>query len=239
MQHDGWGSCRDLGFLPQSNSDVAADLGERLEERVAEGVDAEGVDAADALDLDQVALDAGHHCPDVAEGDEGKEEAPDHGQGDSQDGRKQPVAPVLADGEGGVAGFPDTVKAVRSHWLSYHVFKIHLGAEKRQRVSADCSGRPGSCCHVGGEPGGGAGSQPPEQRQTPVCQEAVPKSKGDAAGPAALTLRTMLTGAGAGHECSEPVMCVDVFTLEEARARSYPFLAFRHGLPARQEGGLC
>lgn len=123
-------------------------------------MDAEGVDAADALDLDQVALDAGHHRPDVAEGDEGKEEAPDHGQGDSQDGRKQAVAPVLADGEGGIAGFPDTIKAVRSHWLSYHVFKIHLGAEKRQGVSTDCSGRPGSCRHEGGAQRGQRGRSP-------------------------------------------------------------------------------
>lgn len=127
----GGGGSRDLGLLPESNSDVAADLGESLKERVAEGVDAEGVDSADALDLNQVALDAGHHCPDVAEGDEGKEEAPDDCQGDAQDGREQPVAPVLADGEGGVAGFPDAVKAVCSHRLSYHILKIHLGGRRR------------------------------------------------------------------------------------------------------------
>lgn len=125
-----WGSCQDLNLLPESNSDVAADLGECLKEGVTEGVDAEGVDPADTLDLYQVALDAGHHCPDVAEGDEGKEEAPDDGQGDAQDGREQPVAPVLADGEGGVAGFPDTIEAVRSHGLSYHILKIHLGGEQ-------------------------------------------------------------------------------------------------------------
>lgn len=35
---------------------------------------------ADALDLDQVALDAGHHRPDVAEGDAGEQEAPEQGQ---------------------------------------------------------------------------------------------------------------------------------------------------------------
>jgi len=128
----GWGGRGDLDLLPESNSDVAADLGERLKERVAEGVDAERVDPADALDLYQVALDAGHHCPDVAEGDEGEEEAPDDCQGDAQDGGEQPVAPVLADGEGGVAGLPDAVEAVRSHGLGYHVLKIHLGGEKRE-----------------------------------------------------------------------------------------------------------
>lgn len=132
VQGAGYCGCRDLDLLPESNSDVAADLGECLKEWVAEGVDAQGVDSADALDLYQVALDAGHHCPDVAEGDEGKKEAPDDSQGDAQDGREQPVAPVLADGEGGVAGFPDAVKAVCSHRLSYHILKIHLGGENTE-----------------------------------------------------------------------------------------------------------
>lgn len=131
-QGAGCGSCRDLDLLPESNSDVAADLGECLKERVTESVDAQGVDSADALDLYQIALDAGHHCPDVAEGDEGKKEAPDDGQGDAQDGREQPVAPVLADGEGGIAGFPDAVKTVCSHRLSYHILKIHLGGENTE-----------------------------------------------------------------------------------------------------------
>lgn len=85
-----------------------------------------------------------------------------------------------------------------------------------------------------GEPRGGSGVTALEQGQTLVYLEAVPRSEGDGAG----LLCTTRTGAGAGHECSKAVMCVDVFTLEEARARSYPFLAFRHGLPARQEGGL-
>lgn len=143
----GQGGRRDLDLLPESDSDVAADLGECLEERVAEGVDAEGVDSADALDLYQVALDAGHHCPDVAEGDEGEEEAPDDCQRDAQDGREQPVAPVLADGEGGVAGFPDTVKAVCSHRLSYHILKVHLGGERTEvRGAWGLTRAPGQGC---------------------------------------------------------------------------------------------
>lgn len=137
-----WSSCQDLNLLPDSNSDVGADLGECLEERVTEGVDAEGVDPADTLDLDQVALDAGYHCPDVAEGDEGKEEAPEHGQGDAQGGREQPVAPVLADSEGGVAGFPDPVKAVCSHGLGYHILKLHLAGEQGHKGGLGVSKGP-------------------------------------------------------------------------------------------------
>lgn len=151
-------------------------------------MDAEGVDSADALDLYQVALDAGHHCPDVAEGDEGEEEAPDDCQRDAQDGREQPVAPVLADGEGGVAGFPDTVKAVCSHRLSYHILKVHLGGEKTE-VRGAWGGYKGSrarvriCCNVRGEPewrglgrtravlGRTAPLHPPEQGQAPVQLE--------------------------------------------------------------------
>ena len=37
----------------------------------------------------------------------------------------------------------------------------------------------------------------------------------------------VLPGAGATHEPSEQELCVGGFTSEEARARSYPFLAFR------------
>jgi len=184
----GWGGRGDLDLLPESNSDVAADLGERLKERVAEGVDAERVDPADALDLYQVALDAGHHCPDVAEGDEGEEEAPDDCQGDAQEGGEQPVAPVLADGEGGVAGLPDAVEAVRSHGLGYHVLKIHLGGEKREvrgsgGVSEGSRARTRICCSVRGEPerkrlgraravpGGTWTPCTPEQGQAPAQQE--------------------------------------------------------------------
>lgn len=61
-----------LYFLPQHHLDAAAHLAQGGKERVAEGADAERIDVADALDLDQVALNAWHHCPDVAEGDAGK-----------------------------------------------------------------------------------------------------------------------------------------------------------------------
>lgn len=81
---------------------------------------------ADALDLDQVALNAGHHGPDVAEGDAGEQEAPEQGQGHTQQCRQQAVAPVLGDGESGVAHLPHTVEAVGALGLCDHVFKIYL-----------------------------------------------------------------------------------------------------------------
>lgn len=113
-------------FFPQHHLDVAADLAQGSEERVAEGADAERVDVADALDLDQVALDAGHHRPDVAEGDAGEQEAPEQGQRDPQQCGQQAVAPVLGDGEGGVAHLPHAIKTVGAHGLRDHVFEIHL-----------------------------------------------------------------------------------------------------------------
>lgn len=115
-----------LAFPPQHHLDVAADLAQRSKERVAEGADTQGVDVADALDLDQVALNAGHHGPDVAEGDTGEQEAPDQGQRHTQQGRQQAVAPVLGDGESGVAHLPYTIEAVGALGLCDHIFKIYL-----------------------------------------------------------------------------------------------------------------
>lgn len=115
-----------LHFLPQQHLDTAAHLAQGGKERVAEGADAERVDVADALDLDQVALDAGYHGPDVAEGDAGKQEAPEQGQRDAQQCGQQAVAPVLGDGEGGIADLPHAVKAVGAHGLRNHVLEVHL-----------------------------------------------------------------------------------------------------------------
>lgn len=81
---------------------------------------------ADALDLDQVALNAGHHGPDVAEGDTGEQESPEQGQWNTQQCRQQAVAPVLGDGERGEAHLPYTVEAVGALGLRNHVFKIYL-----------------------------------------------------------------------------------------------------------------
>lgn len=115
-----------LHLLRSADSDVAEALAHGLEQRVAEGVHADGVDAADAVDLDQVALDAGHHSPDVDEGEDGEEDTPDQRQGDTDQCRQEPVAPVLSDGEGGEAGFPHSIKAVGSCRLSNHILEVDL-----------------------------------------------------------------------------------------------------------------
>lgn len=95
----------------------------------------DGVDAADALDLDQVALDARHHGPDVYEGQDGEEDAPHHRQRDAHQRRQQPVAPVLGDGEGGEAGLPHAVEAVGTCRLGDHVLKLDLETRQKKKGS--------------------------------------------------------------------------------------------------------
>lgn len=113
-------------LLPQQDLDATAYLAQSGEDGVAKGAHAEGVDVADTLDLDQVTLDAGHHCPDVAEGDTGKQEAPKQCQWHAQQRGQQAVAPVLGHGEGGIADLPHTVEAVGTYRLSDHILKVHL-----------------------------------------------------------------------------------------------------------------
>lgn len=120
-----------LDLLAQRHSHTAEDLAQGLEKGIAEGLDAERVDAADALRLDQAALDAGHHGPDVAEGDAGKEEAPEESDGDPEHRRQDAVAPVLGHGEGGVAELPHPVQAVGAVGLGDDVLKLHLTGEER------------------------------------------------------------------------------------------------------------
>lgn len=119
-----------LHFLPQQHLDAAAHLAQGGEERVAESADAERVDVADALDLNQVALDTRHHRPDVAEGNAGEQEAPEQGQWHAQQRGQQAVAPVLGDSEGGVAHLPHAVKAVGAHGLRDHVLEVHLWGQE-------------------------------------------------------------------------------------------------------------
>lgn len=90
-------------------------------------MDAERVDSTQALGLDQIALNAGHNCPNVTEGDAGKTEAPEQRHWDAKDGGQHSVAPVLGDGEGGVAGLPHSIHTVGAIGLGYHILKIHLG----------------------------------------------------------------------------------------------------------------
>lgn len=94
---------------------------------------------ADALNLDQVALNARHHGPDVAEGDTGEQESPEQGQRDAQQCRQQTVAPVLGDGESGVAHLPHTIEAVGALGLRNHIFKIYLqGPEGDNSTRSSC-----------------------------------------------------------------------------------------------------
>lgn len=95
----------------------------------------DGVDAADALDLDQVALDARHHRPDVDEGQDGEEDAPHHRQRDAHQRRQQPVAPVLGDGEGGEAGLPHAVEAVGARRLGDYVLELDLETRRKKKKS--------------------------------------------------------------------------------------------------------
>lgn len=115
-----------LHLLGHPDSDAAQALAHGLEERVAEGVHADREDAADAVDLDQVALDTRHHGPDVQEGQDGKENSPDQRQGNAHQCRQQAVAPVLGDSEGCEAGFPHTVEAVGPCGFCNHIFKFNL-----------------------------------------------------------------------------------------------------------------
>lgn len=92
-------------------------------------MDAERVDSTQALGFNQVALDAGHDGPDVAKRDAGEAESPQKRNWDTKDSRQYAVAPVLGDGEGGVAGFPHSVHTVCAIRLGNHVFKIYLHRE--------------------------------------------------------------------------------------------------------------
>lgn len=100
----------------------------------------------DALDLDQVTLNARHHRPDVAEGDAGEQEAPEQGQRDPQQRGQQAVAPVLGDREGGVAHLPHAVKAVGAHGFCNHVFEIHLRGWEGQSFSLSIHPLPTLLC---------------------------------------------------------------------------------------------
>ncbi len=121
-----------LHLLGQADSDVAEALAHGLEKWVSEGVHADGVDAADAVDLDQVALDARHHGPDVYEGQDGKEDSPDQRQGDANQRCQQPVTPVLGDSEGGEAGFPHAIKAVGPCRLGDHILEVYLRKDEEE-----------------------------------------------------------------------------------------------------------
>lgn len=115
-----------LDFFLQADADIAEYFSNSLIEWVAEGVDADGIDTADALNLNQEALNAWYNCPDVDEREYSKVNAPDERYGNANKGRQQAVKPIFRHGEGGEAGFPDAIETVCPLWFCNHIFKINL-----------------------------------------------------------------------------------------------------------------
>lgn len=115
-----------LYFFLHVDVDITEYFAKSLKERVTEGVDADGVDTADALNLNQEALNVRHNHPDVQEGHDGKVNAPDESHWDAEDGGQQAVEPVLCHSEGGEAGLPDAIETVSPFRLCNHIFKINL-----------------------------------------------------------------------------------------------------------------
>lgn len=72
-------------LFPYCGSDAAEHFAYGLKERVAERVDADGIDTANTLDLNQVAPYAWHHRPDVQEWQNGKVDAPDESHRNTKD----------------------------------------------------------------------------------------------------------------------------------------------------------
>lgn len=115
-----------LYFFLHIDANIAEYFANSLKERVTEGVDVDGIDTADALNLNQETLNARYNCPDVQERKNGKVNAPDKRHWDAKEGRQQAVKPVFCHSEGGEAGLPDAIKTVCSFWFCNHVFKINL-----------------------------------------------------------------------------------------------------------------
>lgn len=119
-----------LYFFLYTDADTAEYFASGVKQWVKEGVDADGIDAAEALNLNHETLDVWHNHPDVHEGNNGEVNAPEKGQRDAHEGRQQAVEPVFGHGEGGEAGLPDAIEAVDSLWFGDHVFKINLKGRK-------------------------------------------------------------------------------------------------------------
>lgn len=115
-----------LYFFLHVDADIAEYFANSLKEWVTEGVDVDGIDTADALNLNQETLNAGYNRPDVQEGENGKVNAPDERHWDAKEGRQQTVKPVLRHSEGGEAGLPDAIETVCPFWFCNHIFKINL-----------------------------------------------------------------------------------------------------------------
>jgi hypothetical protein len=115
-----------LHFFLQADADIAAHFANSFKQRVTEGVDVDGIDTTDALNLNQEALNAWHNCPDVQERENGKINAPDESHWNAKEGRQQAVKPVFRHSEGGEAGLPDAIETVCPFWFCNHIFKVNL-----------------------------------------------------------------------------------------------------------------
>lgn len=113
-------------LFAQRDPHAAEDFANGFEEGVAESVNADGVDSADTLDLDQVALHTGNHNPYMNEGQDGEVYTPDEGQGDADQSGEDAVTPVFGDCERGKAGLPYTIKAVGAVRFCNDILKINL-----------------------------------------------------------------------------------------------------------------
>lgn len=117
--------CHSYLFL-RADADIAEYLADSFKEWITEGVDIDGVDTANALNLNQETLDARYNCPDVQERENGKVNAPDECHRDAKDGRQQAVKPILRHSEGGEAGLPNAVETVCPFRFCNHIFKVNL-----------------------------------------------------------------------------------------------------------------
>lgn len=115
-----------LYFFLYTYADIAEYFASSLKQWVKEGVDADGIDTAEALNLNQETLNVRYNYPDVHERNNGEINAPEKCQGDAHEGWQQAVKPVFRHSEGGEAGLPDAVETVYSFWFSNHIFKINL-----------------------------------------------------------------------------------------------------------------
>lgn len=77
-----------LYFFLHTDADIAEYFANSFKEWITEGVDVDGIDSADALNLNQETLNARHNCPDVQERENGKVNAPDECHWDAKDGRQ-------------------------------------------------------------------------------------------------------------------------------------------------------
>lgn len=77
-----------LYFFLHTDADIAEYFANSLKERVTEGVYVDGIDAADALNLNQETLNAWYNCPDVQEWENGKVNAPDERHRDAKEPRQ-------------------------------------------------------------------------------------------------------------------------------------------------------